>query len=112
MRFLDFIHPLAFGHFKHRTQAVRHRFIRSENSEVAVLFVERYNLFQVFAQYRHILCNDLPRNGVIECIVAEIGFVQVFNQVAGVRYRIHSHTSVASRQDFSKLCIQTAILVK
>ncbi|MNI45921.1 hypothetical protein D3C73_1003620 [compost metagenome] len=112
MRFLDFIHPLAFGYFKHRTQAVRHRFIRSKNSEVAVLFIERYNLFQVFAQYRHILGNDLPGNGVIERIVAEIWLMQVFNQVAGISHRVHSHTSVASRQDFGKLCIQTAILIE
>ncbi|MNI29383.1 hypothetical protein D3C73_831980 [compost metagenome] len=38
--------------------------------------------------------------------------MQVFNQVPGVRYRVHTHTSVANRQDFSQVCVQTAILVE
>ncbi|MNI57379.1 hypothetical protein D3C73_1124360 [compost metagenome] len=112
IRLNNLIQPLAFGYFEHRSQTVGHRFIRSENPEVAVRLITQHNLFQIFPENSHILCYNFTWNRVIQCIVSKVRQVQVFDQVAGVGHRIHAHTSVAGRKDFGKLCIQTAILIE
>ena len=105
--------PLAIGHLEHRLQAVRERFVRAEDAEIALL---RVQLRRRRAGNGPSTCvSPMPRDarrGHVDRVVAEIRHAQIAQQHAAVGVRIRAHAPLALRRQLGQLRLQAALLVE
>ena len=110
--FFDILHPLTFGFVKNWCQAVRHCFVRSENSEVAIFGVKLDYAFEVFAKNGHVLSDSLSVLCIFQSKFSEVRQDKIADQFAGVRVRVGRHALVSFWSDFGKFRLQFAAFVK
>ncbi len=84
---LHFAVPLAIGHFKHRAQAVAHRFIRAKHAEVAAFLIVSHNIAHKAAQNQHILSHHAAGHLKLHGVFTKVRQGQIM-QHAAVGHRV------------------------
>ena len=108
----DFRRRAAVRHLQHGAPAVRNRFVRAENAEVACVGVELEHVADKLTLHaRRLGLHDAgPRH--LDRVVAEVRHFQIPKQQPAVGMRIRSHSPLAFRSQFSQFREEPAVLVE
>ena len=102
--------PLPRGHLQGVVQFVRDEFVGCEDAEV--LRILHNDVTQPSAQRLRRAVLHRSRSGHIDGVVAERRQVEVFEQIAAIGMRIHSHAEVACRTESGDLREQPSVAVE
>ena len=92
-------------------QAIGHRLIRPEDTEVAVFLVELENVTDIASKLNHILCLGAPWLH-FNAIFAEVGQAQVLQQQAAVGMRVVAHACGSLRRKLLQFWNQASVVIK
>ena len=103
--------PCAVLFLEGMIQTVGHGLIRSEDTEILVLFIQLEDIADISAQFDHILCLCLA-GLYFNAIITEIRETQILHKKAAVGMGIGSHTGISFRCQLCDLGNKTAGLIE
>ena len=104
--------PRTILNFECMIQTVRHRFVRSENTEVFIFFIQCKDVTHISTKLNHILCLSLTRNNIFYTILTEIWETKIFQKKTTVCMWVSTHTSISLRSHINDLLFYTSVFIE
>lgn len=104
--------PIALGGLKALVQAVGHRLVRSEDTEVLRVGVQLEDVADVAAEFNHILLLNRTGEWDINGVLLKIGRAQITQQLAAVGVEVSRNAAVALGGQLLQLGNQGAVLIE
>ena len=101
--------PLPVGHFKKRFQTIGECFVRTKNTEIPPLVVQRSHIAQETPEHMRVADTAHSRRWHVNRIVTIVGHVQVAEKQAAIGVWIRAHASFTLRCKVGQFRFQAAL---